>query len=119
MTCLRCLLVRVLVTVTVCLLHQPVAFCQTRFVRGDCNADGQLDISDPVRLLVFNFVGSVEPSCLDACDANDDASLDISDAVAMLSSLFGNPPIVLPLPNPTCGPDPTDDPLNCVGFDCP
>jgi hypothetical protein len=62
------------------------------FKRGDTNADGGVDISDPVAGLNFLFLGAAEPSCLDAGDSNDDEQLDISDAVYSLGFLFSGGP---------------------------
>jgi hypothetical protein len=82
------------------------------FLRGDCNLDGELDISDPLRSLTGQFMGGVEFGCPDACDGNDDGELDISDPIHGLTFLFLgglNPPP--PYPEP--GPDPTGDDLGC------
>ena len=34
---------------------------QSRFVRGDCNVDTRLDLSDPVSVLTFLFLGEEPP----------------------------------------------------------
>ncbi len=83
------------------------------FTRGDCNDDGNFDISDAVSTLGSLFLGEGDPGCDDACDSNDDGNVDIADAVATLGVLFfGNG--VIPLPGVTqCGGDPTDDVLGC------
>ena len=81
------------------------------FLRGDCNADGRVDIADGVSTLNVLFVGGEEPPCRDAADTNDSGVLDISDAVAIFNHLFadGDAP---PMPGPSvCGPDPTRDEL--------
>lgn len=84
------------------------------FRRGDCNADGELDISDPLRTLLYLFAGREEPGCPDACDVNDDGELDISDAIASLARLFtGGPEPSAPYRE--CGEDPTWDELGCAG----
>jgi hypothetical protein len=72
----------------------------TRFVRGDVNADAQIDLADPIRIITYLFAGDAEPDCLDAADANNDAYLgsrapvDIADAIYLLGFLFawGEPP---------------------------
>ena len=91
-----------------------------RFRRGEANGDGAVDISDPVTVLQFLFVGGAEPSCLDAADADDSGVLDITDAIRLFGFLFlgGSAP---PEPGPAaCGRDPTDDALGCAGSDsCP
>jgi len=71
---------------------------------GDCNQDGHIDISDPICLLSFLFLG--QPSQLpcgdgskedlaniDLLDSNGDGELDLSDAVGIILFLFvGGPP---------------------------
>ena len=83
------------------------------FVRGDCNRDDGVDVSDAMTLLRTLFEGELAPGCLDACDSNDDGFLDTSDAVRLLLFLFaeGAP---LPLPYPFVGLDLTDDNLSCA-----
>lgn len=95
------------------------AAAQSNFIRGDCNIDGGLDISDSIFLLGVLFGGAPPSSCPDACDGNDDGNQDIGDAVYGLSFLFsgGAPPAA---PFPACGADPTGDPLGCPAFPlCP
>jgi hypothetical protein len=87
------------------------------FTRGEANADGVLDISDPVAVLGFLFLGTDTPPCIDAADANDDGELDISDPVHGLSFLFLGGPAP-PAPFPDCGADPTDDALGCAVLRC-
>ena len=93
-----------------------------RFIRGDANASGIVDIADAVTILGYLFGAAQDPSktkveqCLDAADANDDGTIDIADAIALLGSLFAH---AGPLPEPSgaCGVDPTtDDALNCGSF---
>ncbi|MFQ5653538.1 MAG: hypothetical protein ACE5GW_02260 [Planctomycetota bacterium] len=91
----------------------------TSFRRGDANADGALDISDPIRVLAVLFTGGGPPPCEDALDANDDGALDVADAIILLGRLFeGGPP--LPVPYFACGPDFTGDGLDCASYaPCP
>ncbi|MFN0057807.1 MAG: proprotein convertase P-domain-containing protein [Planctomycetota bacterium] len=91
----------------------PAPAAATLFRRGDCNADGVLNVADPVTLLTRLFAGGAEPPCLNGCDSNDDGALDIADAVALLSGLFsGGPPP--PPPHPDCGVDATASALGCL-----
>ena len=85
------------------------------FRRGDANADGALNISDPVFTLAFLFRAGDLPSCGDAADANDDGNLNLSDAITTLAFLFQQGP-ALPAPGPACGSDPTPDLLSCKTF---
>jgi virginiamycin B lyase len=83
------------------------------FVRGDLNQDGSVDLSDPLKVLIFLFVEGVAPPCLAAGDADDDGEIEILDAVSLLAYLFrgGSAP---PAPFPDCGIDATSDSLGCV-----
>lgn len=95
----------------------------TFFQRGDCNADALVNIADAIFHLnsLFPAPGSpmTPPECPSSCDANDDGSLNIADAVALLASLFGGGG-ALPEPSAGCGPDPTEDALECPSFaGCP
>ena len=88
----------------------------TRFVRGDVNTDGSVDISDGVSTLLFLFGGGEAPSCRDAADSNDTATIDVSDAIYLFNYLFkaGPPP---PAPFTTCGVTP-DSMLPCDNSVC-
>ncbi len=89
------------------------------FRRGDANADGLLDVADPVFILAALFTGGPASTCAEASDANDDGSVDLADAVAALNALFGSGP-GLPAPYPGCGSDPTVDSLTCMSYGfCP
>ncbi|MBI4606923.1 MAG: hypothetical protein HY721_33590, partial [Planctomycetes bacterium] len=83
------------------------------FLRGDSNSDGDVDISDAVRTLLFLFAGGAPPACEDASDSDDDGSLSITDVIHLLNHLFrgGEAP---PAPGPSyCGRDRTEDALSC------
>lgn len=80
------------------------------FLRGDCNQDGSVDISDPLVTVVALFTGGREPSCPRACDATDDGRLDVSDAILELVFLFVGSQ-ELPRPYPSCGRDPSPEVL--------
>ena len=84
------------------------------FVRGDANADGKVDISDPVYTLGYLFLGLPPPGCAEALNADDSDKLDISDAIYVLGFLFlgGQPPKA---PFPRCGVDPTPG-LGCASY---
>jgi len=60
-----------------------------RFIRGDINGDGRIDLADAVASLSGLFGGLSIP-CLKAADANDDGRLDIGDAIWLLRYLFAN-----------------------------
>ena len=86
---------------------------EPRFLRADANADGEIDISDAVKVLLFLFAGGDALGCEKAGDANDDGALDVTDPVFVLDRLFrgGSAP---PAPSSRCGADPTIDDLACA-----
>jgi hypothetical protein len=55
---------------------------------GDSNGDGRRDISDPITINNWLFLGSVEPTCLGNSDANNDKRVDLSDVIYLLQWLF-------------------------------
>jgi hypothetical protein len=85
------------------------------FQRGDTNADGNMDISDAVTILIYLFIGGVTPPCIKSADADDDGTVVISDPIYLLRYLFlaGEAP---PAPLGACGPDTTADELACDSF---
>jgi len=59
----------------------------SEYIRGDCDGDGAVNITDAIGLLNFLFrMGSV--GCLAACDADGGGSLNITDPIRILLSLF-------------------------------
>lgn len=90
-----------------------------RFIRGDSNASGAVDILDPVTALGHLFLGEEATSCRKALDANDDGTVNIADPIHLLTFLFiGGAEI--PAPGRSCGEDPTPDGLSCNGHaPCP
>lgn len=100
-----------LATVLLTLSSLATARAGNTFERGDCNADGARDLSDPVALLDVLFAGGPARPCLDACDTNDDGQLDLADVVSSLSNLFLG--ATIPAPSSACGLDPTPDALDC------
>ncbi|MDO8560404.1 MAG: alpha/beta fold hydrolase [bacterium] len=83
------------------------------FVRGDANADGEVDITDPIVTLEALFLDTGVTLCNDAADTNDNSAVDISDPIATLGFLFlGTADPKSPYPAP--GLDPTPDLLGCT-----
>ena len=91
----------------------PASAGGSPFIRGDANADGDVNIADAIGLLNSLFVPNTPPlPCDDAADANDDGAKNIADAISILGFLFS---AAGPLPEPTTsGFDPTPtDPFTC------
>jgi len=82
------------------------------FIRGDSDRNGQIDISDSVKIFGALFLGGSPLPCLDGADANDSGHVDIADGIYILNYLFqgGTAP---PAPFPDEGSDPTEDHLGC------
>lgn len=60
----------------------------TFVIRGDANADTQLDISDPVVILYYLFIGDIVPECPYAADYDLNGEISLTDAIAILRTLF-------------------------------
>ncbi|MBN1417382.1 MAG: tetratricopeptide repeat protein, partial [Planctomycetes bacterium] len=85
------------------------------FRRGDANADGAINISDPVFNINYQFASGAAPSCLKTADANDDGIVDLGDPIFELNYLFASGPVP-PAPLAECGADPTADALGCESY---
>ncbi len=90
---------------------------EPRFLRGDSDTRGSLELTDGIRTLNFLFTGGEVPACRDAADTDDNGRIELTDAVGTFLFLFsgGDAP---PAPGPTdCGIDPTPDELDCLSFE--
>ena len=86
-----------------------------RFLRGDGNGDGRVNLPDAIAILAQLFLGQQGLGCMDAADANDDGAVNISDPFAILRTLFLGPE-PLPEPSDERGSDPTPDDLDCFAY---
>ena len=98
---------------------------EPRFVRGDADGSGSIDITDAIVVLQYLFLGARRPDCLDAADADDSGGVnpDITDAIVVLNWLFtGGRRPAAPAPSTArygpedCGADPTEDGIECRSF---
>ena len=119
---------------TECLAEAPDAACaaiqvvvieappQNRFMRGDCNGDGQYrgTVTDEIYSLNFKFLGGERPRCLAACDVDGDGDYigTLTDEIYSLNFEFlgGRRP---PAPFPGCGYDQSALKLGCESSPCP
>jgi hypothetical protein len=74
------------------------------FIRGDCNADGNVDLADVIFLGLRLFTAESFYPCREACESNGDGAVDIADMIYIANFLFldGPPPAE---PFPDCGED--------------
>jgi hypothetical protein len=92
------------------------------FHRGDPTADGLMNLSDPLAVLNFLFIGGGRPSCLETADGNNNGVVDLTDALVLLNFLFlGGPPPAAPGPTRLpCGGDPdgagSRGDLGCISY---
>jgi hypothetical protein len=88
------------------------------FHRGDADANGALDLADPIFVLRHLFLDGPAPTCLDAADSNADEMINIADPVHTLWFLFlGGPAPDLPgPPGSPCGPDQDGADLDCEAY---
>jgi cysteine-rich repeat protein len=95
--------------------------CGAALFLADTNADGGVDVSDPVFFLAWLFLGGPDPACFDgganrqdcaeapsyyAGDCNGDGAIDISDPVCILGWLFSGgpaPACLVPAVEVVCG----------------
>jgi hypothetical protein len=83
------------------------------FRRGDVDGGGSFDLSDPIAILGYLFLGDEAPACLDAADLDDSDEIEISDAIQALSYLFlGGPPPQPPFE--ACGRETQAGVLDCA-----
>ncbi len=91
-----------------------------RFVRGDADSDGKVNLTDAIGILRHLFLGkSLECSSLSAvvADANASGRVAIDDAMHILNFLFlGGPAPASPFPE--CGKDTAADGLGCTPNGC-
>ena len=87
------------------------------FRRGDADANGAMQLTDAVFVLLYLFSGGGEPPCMEASDADNNGALQLTDAVYVLLYLFsgGDAP---PAPGAAeCGADTGDVDLGCGTYD--
>jgi hypothetical protein len=91
----------------------------TAFKRGDFDANGNVNLADPINILNYQFSGGAAPTCLKIMDIDDSGNIQLNDPVLLLTYLFsgGAAPSE---PFDSCGIDPTEDTITCDSFDaCP
>jgi hypothetical protein len=92
---------------------------QSRFFRGDSNADEALDLTDAVIIALHLFQGGIAPPCAEAVDTDDNGKVDLADVTRIVGYLFqGAPPPPEPgPPGGDCGVRRGEDPfLGCESF---
>ncbi|HZN60318.1 MAG TPA: choice-of-anchor J domain-containing protein, partial [Planctomycetota bacterium] len=89
-----------------------------RFHRGDADDNGQLQLTDAIRILGRLFLGQGTISCEDAADSDDSGSLQLTDAIRILGVLFLGQGEIPPPGGPpaACGVDPGEDALGCESY---
>jgi hypothetical protein len=70
--------------------HDPLNAADTpvRFVRGDGDGSGNLELADAVQLAGWLVTGA-PVTCLEAFDVDDSGAVDAGDFVSLLNHLFG------------------------------
>ncbi|MCA8962636.1 MAG: dockerin type I repeat-containing protein, partial [Planctomycetes bacterium] len=89
------------------------------FLRGDTNADGEVEISDVIYALSYQFIGGDPPPCFATADSNFDGEIDIADVITTLAYLFqGGAPLAAPFPQCGASTAPSDVALGCTEPGC-
>jgi len=93
------------------------------FIRGDYDEDGSMLTNDPIMALqwIFGVPGAPPSPCADAADYDDDGAALTNDPIMALQYIFGVPGAPPPqppfgIPPGDCGPDPTEDGLDCASY---
>jgi hypothetical protein len=87
-----------------------------RFVRGDANDDGSVDLTDAVTILRHLFLDPRPPlGCLESADVDDNDAIDLTDPVRLLGHLFLEE-AAPPRPYPGCGDEAGEDGMACAEF---
>jgi len=98
-----------------------------RFLRGDANNDGRVNIADPIYTINERVRQGPPFGCDKAADANDDGMVDLSDAMYTILYQFRGGPRPLapfverPARGAQCGDEPpesVDDGLSCDDANC-
>ena len=86
-----------------------------RFLRGDCDSNGSVQLTDALVGLNWLFLRGDRPSCLDACDSDDGGNVNLTDLVLTLNYLFLSGPEPAPPGATRCGVDVRPDELpSCI-----
>ena len=59
-----------------------------RYILGDPNASGQVDVADIVYLISYLFKGGNSPMPLESANVNCDGQLSVADVVYLINYLF-------------------------------
>ncbi|MBN1417537.1 MAG: hypothetical protein JXP34_02110 [Planctomycetes bacterium] len=86
-----------------------------RFIRGDANANGSVEIGDAILILGYLFAHGEAPTCLETANGNGNEQLNLADPIYLLNFIFNNGPEP-PAPYPDCGIDPDGAALGCESF---
>jgi len=65
----------------------------TGFLRGDANADGNIDLGDVVYLVNYLYKGGPAPVPLEAGNCDCDARIDVEDIIYLLNYLLKGGPV--------------------------
>ena len=90
------------------------------FVRGNCNGDGRVDISDATCTLNWLFLGGSPPGCLAGTNTNGDGTVDIAHPTSPLTPLcLGGAAPPEPYLHCKTSDRETDVELGCAEGSCP
>jgi len=93
--------------------QDPPGVLPRKFIRGDVDGNGAIDINDPLSILAFMFQNG-KVSCMDSADVDDSGVIDINDATYLLNWMFLGGKAV---PEPkSLGVDSTQDNLGCACY---
>lgn len=83
-----------------------------RFLRGDADTNGRIELTDAIYLLRILFVLGTRFPCREAADFDDSGGVNLGDGIGIARYLYSGGPPPRP-PFPRCGPDPNPPGLGC------
>jgi hypothetical protein len=88
---------------------------QPKFLRGDSDGSGTVNIADAIYILGALFLGGPALECPASADADGSAAVNVTDPIYLLTHLFASgPPPQEPYPDCGLGTSPGDATLGCA-----
>ncbi len=97
--------------------HHGEPLPQPKFIRGDANHDGRVNVADAMMIMMTLADASTATSCPESLDVNPDGQVDLADAIDLLTHVYLGGPAP-DAPYPECNSMPGMQ-LGCSTLACP
>ena len=94
-----CYFIFIILNIVSAQIDVPNDIPDCNYLAGDATGEGIVDISDPIKILNFLFLGGGKP-CYPGADSDNNNKIDITDAIYLLSWLFRGGPAPINLDKP-------------------